>query len=84
MRGTQNRLRGFDEQAAQVFASVPANPSAPFSFTAVVKGRVEANIFDQFACVSKTLDVADDGPQGKGYLVPDAAQPHDGQEQRVG
>src|ERR1700704_1604607 len=84
MGGTQNGLGRFDEQAAQVFASVSSDASAPLFFTAVVKGGVKANIFDQLAWVGKTLDVPKDGSQGKGDLIANATEPHHGQKERVG
>src|SRR5437867_3081275 len=57
---------------------------APFFFAAVIEGRIEPDIFNQFSRLGKTLDVADDGPQSEGHLVPDAAQSSEGQQQRVG
>src|SRR5437660_12799801 len=59
-------------------------PPAPFFLPAVIKGRIEPDIFNKLARLGKTLDVADDGPQSEGHLVPDAAQSSDGQQQRVG
>src|SRR5438876_5091171 len=57
---------------------------APFFLAAVIEGRIEPNIFNEFPRLGKTLDVADDGPQSEGHLVPNAAQSSDGQQQRVG
>src|SRR6185295_3241891 len=49
----------------------------------MIEGRIEPDIFNQLPRLGKTLDVADDGGQSEGYLVPDAAQSRDGQQQRV-
>src|SRR3954470_2633659 len=59
------------------------DPTAPFFFTAVIKGGIEPDIFNELPRLGKTLDVADDGSQCESHLVPDAAQSSDGQQQRV-
>ena len=73
-------MGGLNQQTAQVPAAVATNPASPFLFTTVIKSRVESDIFDQLPRIGKTLDVADNGPQSKGDLVPDTAQSHQGQE----
>src|SRR3981081_2833155 len=83
MAGAQNGVGGFDEQRAQILASVSADASCPFGLAAVVEGRIEPNVFDEFARTGKTLDVADEGTQGKGDHFAHPAQPHDGEELRV-
>src|SRR6266436_9863604 len=59
------------------------DPTAPFAFTAVIKSGIEPEIFNELPRLTKTFDVADDGPQRERHLVPDAAQSSDGQQQRV-
>ena len=84
MAGTQNGLGGFDQQTAQVFAAMAGDAAGPLSLAAVVEGRIEADVFDEFAGLGKALDIADEGPQGKGHHFPDAAEPDQGQELWVG
>src|SRR3979409_1352084 len=77
--GTQNGLGRLDQQATQVLASVAANAATPLALATVVKGRIEADVFDQAAGTSKALDVADERTQGEGDPVADTAQAHDRQ-----
>jgi len=81
---TEDGVGSFDEKAAEVFAAMAPDAPAPFFIAAVVEGRVEADVFDEFFRIGKAVDVADDGPEGKGNEVADAAEPDDGQELGVG
>ena len=80
----QDGLGGLDQQTAQVFAPVTADAAAPLSFSAVVKGRIEANIFDEFFGAGETADVTQDRAQGKGDHFAHPAEAGHGQQGRVG
>src|ERR1039457_4259637 len=83
MWGTQDGLGRFDQQTAQVFAAMAGDTARPFAFAAVIKGRIETDVFDQFAGLGKALDIADECAQSEGHHFPDAAEPDDGQQLRV-
>src|ERR1039457_6945380 len=61
-----------------------ADAAVPLAFAAVIEGGIEAEVFDQFFGALKAMDVADDGAEGKGDFVPDAAKSHDGQQLGIG
>ena len=70
MGRTQNSLSRFDQQTTQVFAPVAGDAAGSFAFAAVIKARIEANVFDQFEGFGKAVDIADECTQGKGHHFP--------------
>lgn len=80
MGGAQEGLGTFEQEAAQI-APAPAREAAvPVVATAVVEGRGEADIADELAWVGKTTDVADQGTEGEGDDLADAAEPDQSQQ----
>ena len=71
---TQQRVPGLDEERAQVLAAMPLDAAPPSARAAVVKGGGKAGVLDQSFGRSEAVDVADQGAEGEGQDVADAAE----------
>ncbi len=64
LRGAQDRLRSFYQQAAQIGPPMASDAPAPLALTAVVKGGIEPDILDQLGRTAKALDVSNERAHG--------------------
>lgn len=72
-----------DEERAELLAAMALDAALPSALAAVVEGGIEASIFDEGLGRLEAIDVADEGSEGKGEDVTDAAQAGEFEELRI-